>query len=109
VGGTDAAINYPPPGFSLQRELELLAESIGAMNALRAVTSQAAIALRKQNDIGAVAPGRFADLVVIDGDPLGDITRMRKIAAVFKGGVSYDPQAILKEMPVNPNYPAAQV
>ncbi len=42
VGGTDAAINYPPPGFSLMRELELLAESIGAMNALRAVTSKAA-------------------------------------------------------------------
>lgn len=104
VGGTDAAINYPPPGFSLQRELELLAESIGAMNALRAVTSQAAIALRKQDDIGAVAPGRFADLLVVDGDPLGDITRMRNVGTVFKGGVSYDPQAILKELPVNPNY-----
>jgi imidazolonepropionase-like amidohydrolase len=86
------------------RELELLAESIGAMNALRAVTSKAAIALRKQDDIGAVAPGRFADLVIIDGDPLADITRMRNIAAVFKGGVSYDPREILKQVPVNPNY-----
>jgi len=103
VGGTDAAINYPPPGFSLMRELELLAESIGAMNALRAVTSKAAIALRKQDDIGAVAPGRFADLAVIDGDPLADITRMRHITAVFKGGMSYDPAAILKEVPINPN------
>jgi Amidohydrolase family len=106
VGGTDAAINYPPPGFSLMRELELLAESIGAMNALRAVTSKAAIALRKQEDIGAVAPGRFADLVIVDGDPLSDITRMRRIVSVFKGGVSYDPPAILKELPINPNYPA---
>lgn len=109
VGGTDAAINYPPPGFSLMRELELLAESIGAMNALRAVTSKAAIALRKQHDIGAVAPGRFADLVVIDGDPLGDITRMRNITAVFKGGVSYDPREILRRVPVNPNYTAARL
>ncbi len=107
VGGTDAAINYPPPGFSLMRELELLAESIGAMNALRAVTSKAAIALRKQDDIGAVAPGRFADLLVIDGDPLTDITRMRNVATVMKGGVSYDPHAIFNELPVNPNYPAA--
>ncbi len=103
VGGTDAAINYPPPGFSLMRELELLAESIGAMNALRAVTSKAAIALRKQDDIGAVAPGRFADLAVIDGDPLADITRMRNIRAVFKGGIFHDPAAILKEVPINPN------
>jgi hypothetical protein len=105
VGGTDAAINYPPPGFSLMRELELLAEVIGSMNALRAVTSKAAIALRKQEDIGAVAPGRFADLVVVDGDPLDDITRMRRIVSVYKGGVSYDPRAIFKELPVNPNYP----
>jgi hypothetical protein len=107
VGGTDAAINYPPPGFSLMRELELLAEAIGAMNALRAVTSKAATALRKQSDIGAVAPGRFADLAVIDGDPLTDITRMRRVTAVFKGGVSHDPQTILKEVPVNPNWQAA--
>jgi hypothetical protein len=105
VGGTDAAINYPPPGFSLMRELELLAESIGAMNALRAVTSRAATALRQQDDIGAVAPGRYADLLVIDGDPLRDITAMRRVATVFKGGVSYDPRAILNELPVNPNYP----
>ncbi|HKD69904.1 MAG TPA: amidohydrolase family protein [Candidatus Binataceae bacterium] len=107
VGGTDAAINYPPAGFSLMRELELLADSIGTMNALRAVTSKAAIALRKQDDIGAVAPGRFADMVVVEGDPLEDITRMRNVAAVFKGGMSYDPKAILKDLPVNPNYPAA--
>jgi hypothetical protein len=107
VGGTDAAINYPPPGFSLMRELELLAEAIGPMNALRSVTSRAAIALRKQDDIGAVAPGRFADLAVIDGDPLGDITRMRNITTVFKGGVRYDPRAILNELPVNPNFPAS--
>ncbi len=107
VGGTDAAINYPPAGFSLMRELELLAESIGAMNALRAVTSKAAIALRKDSDIGAVAPGRFADLAVIDGDPLRDITRMRNVVTVFKGGTQYDPKSILRELPVNPNYPAA--
>jgi cytosine/adenosine deaminase-related metal-dependent hydrolase len=105
VGGTDAAINYPPPGFSLMRELELLAEAIGAMNALRAVTSKAALALRKQADIGAVAPGRFADLLIVNGDPLTDITRMRNIATVIKGGISHDPQAILRELPVNPNYP----
>jgi hypothetical protein len=104
VGGTDAAINYPPPGFSLMRELELLSEAIGPMNALRAVTSRAALALRKQADIGAVAPGRFADLAVIDGDPLDDITRMRNVTAVFKGGVSYDPRSILNELPVNPNF-----
>ncbi len=103
VGGTDAAINYPPPGFSLMRELELLAESIGAMNALRAVTSKAAIALRKQDDIGAVAPGRFADLVVIEGDPLSDIRQMRNISTVFKGGQAHDPKSILRELPANPN------
>ena len=51
--------------------------------------------------------GRFADLAVIDGDPLTDITAMRRVSAVFKGGVSHDPQVILKEVPVNPNCRAA--
>lgn len=106
VGGTDAGIAYPPPGFSLLHEIELLSEVIGAMNALRAVTSRAALALRKQGDIGAVAPGRFADLIVVDGDPLKDVTQLRRLTTVFKGGVAYDPQAILKQMPVNPNFPA---
>jgi Amidohydrolase family len=107
VGGTDAGgVSMPPPGFSLLREVEMLAVAIGNAAALRAVTSKAAGYLRKQADIGSVAPGRFADLIVINGDPLKDIRDLRKLTAVYRGGVEYKPEEILAAMPVNPNYPA---
>ena len=105
VGGTDAGgVSMPPPGFSLLRELELLAFAMGPAAALRAVTSQAARYLRKHNDVGSVERGRFADLLVVDGDPLNDIRDMRKLTTVFKGGAEYKPAEILAGIPPNPNY-----
>ena len=100
VGGTDCgALAYPPPGFALLREIELLAEAIGAMAAIKAVTSVAARYLRQQDNIGAVAPGRYADFLVIDGDPLRDTRELRKLTTVYRGGVAHDPQAILARAP----------
>ena len=59
MGGTDTgALAYPPPGFILLREVEMLADSLGAMQAIQAVTSAAARHLRRGNDIGAVAAGQ---------------------------------------------------
>jgi hypothetical protein len=105
VGGTDAGgVSMPPPGFSLLRELELLAVAIGNAAALRAVTSKAAGYLRKHNDIGSVAPGRFADLLIVNGDPLSDIRELRKLTAVYKGGIEHKPAEILASVPANPNY-----
>ena len=80
------------------REIELLAEAIGSLAALKAVTSVAARYLRKPEDVGSVAPGRYADLLVIDGDPLRDVRDLRKLTTVYRGGVAYDPQAILAQV-----------
>ncbi|HXG22682.1 MAG TPA: amidohydrolase family protein, partial [Methylomirabilota bacterium] len=100
VGGTDCGgIPYPPPGYALWREIELLAEAIGAMAAFKAVTSVAARYLRKQDDIGSVAPGRYADFFIVDGDPLRDVRELRKITTVYRGGVAYDPQTLLATVP----------
>jgi imidazolonepropionase-like amidohydrolase len=100
VGGTDCGgLAYPPPGFALLREIELLAEAIGAMAALKAVTSVAARYLRQQENIGSVAPGRYADFLVVDGDPLRDPRELRKLTTVYRGGVAYDPQALLAQAP----------
>jgi hypothetical protein len=110
VGGTDAGgVSMPPPGLSLLREIEMLAVAIGETAALRAVTSQAARYLRKQRDVGSIAPGRFADLLVVDGDPLRDVRELRKLTAVYKGGVEYRPAAILAGIPANSNYPSDKV
>ncbi|MGE0820659.1 MAG: amidohydrolase family protein [Candidatus Binatia bacterium] len=100
VGGTDCGgIPYPPPGYALWREIELLAEAIGTMAAFKAVTSVAARYLRKQDEIGSIAPGRYADLVIVDGDPLRDVRELRKLTTVYRGGVAYDPQTLLAGVP----------
>ncbi len=100
VGGTDCGgLPYPPPGFALLREVELLAEAIGAMDALKAVTSVAARYLRQQDTIGSVAPGRYADFSILDGDPLRDVRELRSATAVVRGGVCYDPAKLLEQVP----------
>jgi imidazolonepropionase-like amidohydrolase len=59
------------------------------MDALIAMTSLAAESLKMQDRIGIVAPGFDADLVAVTGDPLADITALRKVGFVMKGGKVY--------------------
>ena len=100
VGGTDCGgLAYPPPGFALLREIELLAEAIGAMAAIKSVTSVPATYLRRESDVGAVASGRFADLLVVDGDPLRDVRALRNLEAVYQGGVRHEPSDLLASAP----------
>jgi imidazolonepropionase-like amidohydrolase len=83
------------PGFSLHRELALLVEGgIPAPDVLRMTTSGAASALRR-GDFGTIEPGKRADLLIIDGDPLVDINDSRKIEAVVKAGVAWQPEDLL--------------
>jgi imidazolonepropionase-like amidohydrolase len=100
VGGTDCGgLSYPPPGFALLREVELLADAIGSMDAIKAVTSVAARYLRQQDNIGSVAPGRYADFSIIDGDPLRHVRELRNKTAVVRGGVTYNPSELLDQVP----------
>jgi cytosine/adenosine deaminase-related metal-dependent hydrolase len=108
VGGTDCgALAYPPPGFALLREIELMADAIGTTAAIKAVTSVAARYLRQQDNIGSIAPGRYADFLVIDGDPLRDVRELRKLTSVYRGGIAHDPQAILAQVPKSDFVPIA--
>ena len=59
------------------------------MDALIGATSLAAESMGLQAQIGAIAPGLQADLVAVDGDPLQDITAVRRVRFVMKGGVVY--------------------
>jgi imidazolonepropionase-like amidohydrolase len=54
--------------------------------AIRSATSNAAELLGMQNDVGSIAPGKYADLVAVKGDPLNDITVLQNIDFVMKGG-----------------------
>jgi len=71
------------------REISLLEEhGLTTLEALRAATSVAAKVLRR-DDIGVLRPGARADLVAIEGDPLDDISLLRRVRAVWKDGVRH--------------------
>jgi len=93
VAGTDG---LPIPGFGMQEELRLLAEAgIPTLAAIQSATRNAAIAWRWQDRIGTVQQGKAADLVILAGDPVVDITQTRNIWRVIKGGVVHDPEILL--------------
>src|SRR3954454_8303078 len=56
------------------------------MDAIVSLTSLSAEALGMQDRLGAIAPGLDADLVAVDGDPLADVTALRKVVFVMRGG-----------------------
>jgi imidazolonepropionase-like amidohydrolase len=56
------------------------------LEALRAATINGAELQGRAKDIGTIEPGKFADIVAVDGDPLSDITVMEKVVFVMKGG-----------------------
>ena len=90
IAGTDAGIFTNIPGSSLTRELELLVKSgLTPYEALAAATSLAAPVIGFP-DRGQVAPGFAANLVLVDGDPLSDISVMEKPEGVSVRGVWLD-------------------
>ena len=57
-----------------------------SIDVIRAITTKAAEMLGWQDRIGAVEPGKFADLVAVSGDPIADITELERVRFVIKGG-----------------------
>lgn len=83
--GTDAGV-YPHGQNALQFAY-MVRYGMTPMQAIQSATSVAAELLRWEKDVGAVAPGRFADLVAVKGDPLADIRVLERVSFVMKGGV----------------------
>lgn len=87
LAGTDALNPYCFPGFSLHDELVLLVKAgLTPMEALQAATLNPARFLGKERELGTVEKGKLADLVLLDANPLEDITNTQKINAVVVGG-----------------------
>lgn len=75
------------PGFTLHEELVLLVDAgLTPLQALQAATVTPARVLKRADELGTVANGRLADLVLLDADPLADIKNTQRIAAVVLGG-----------------------
>ncbi len=89
-------ITQSVPGLGLHQEMAVFVEDLGLTprQALLSATSWVADGF-KIPDIGRIAPGKLADMVIIDADPAFDIMNLRKISTVIKGGKvvdrSYDP------------------
>ena len=97
VAGTDALA-----GFSLRRELELYSKA-GIPNAdvLRIATLVPAQILKRENDLGTIEAGKLADFIIVDGNPLANMSDIRKVWRVVKDGKWFDPVEVYRELGVN--------
>lgn len=85
--GTDAPLRNSPPGFGLHEELTLLARGgLSPFEVLRAATLEPARYFGMLDSAGTIAPGKLADLILLDANPLRDIANTRRIAAVVANG-----------------------
>ena len=80
----------PFPHGTQAREFQLLVEhGMTPLAAIRAGTINGAKLLGWEHEIGRLAPGYFADVIAVDGDPLADVGALTRVAFVMKGGVVY--------------------
>ena len=97
VVGTDEPVYTSMlPGFAYHRELLAMTYAgLPPIVVLKAATINGAVALGVADRLGSVETGKFADLLVVKGNPLKDIKATRSIRIVVKEGVVHDPKALL--------------
>jgi imidazolonepropionase-like amidohydrolase len=83
--GTDAGVY--PHGQNAKQFHSLLQLGLTPRQVIRMATVNAADLLGWSDRVGSIAPGRFADLIAVDGDPLTDVTELERVRFVMKGGV----------------------
>jgi imidazolonepropionase-like amidohydrolase len=96
VMGTDAGNIGTLHGPSVFREMALMHEAgLSPLEVLRSATSNGAQALRLAERVGTIAPGKLADLVILDADPLADVGNLSHAYRVIKNGAVFDPKALI--------------
>jgi len=97
VAGSDAGNLLTPHGPTIQRELQLWVKAgVPAAAALRAATQNAARFLRQEDRIGTLRKGFEANLLVVDGNPLEDISALERISIVVFLGERINRAELLK-------------
>lgn len=82
--GTDAGVF--PHGRNAQQFRYMVRYGMTPMQAIRSATTEAAALLGWSKDVGAITPGRYADMIAVPADPLADITTLEQVSHVLKGG-----------------------
>ena len=98
VAGTDSLA-----GFAYHRELELYSQAgIPNNKVLQLATIGAARVMKRDAEFGSIAAGKFADMVLVEGDPTKNISDIRRVRTTIKDGRIYDAAALLRELGVQP-------
>jgi imidazolonepropionase-like amidohydrolase len=93
VAGTDQS-----SGWALHRELEIYTDAgIPAAKVLRMATLEAAQIMHRDKDLGSIAPGKLADMILVEGNPASAISDIRRIEVVIKSGNFYRPAELYPE------------
>ena len=87
VAGTDVGV----PGHTLHRELELYVKAgLTPLEAIQAATLTPARVMKVDNEVGTIEPGKRADLIIVDANPLENISNIRKVRYVITQGRLFD-------------------
>ncbi len=85
--GTDAGVY--PHGDNARQFAYMVRYGMTPLEAIRSATTSAAASLGRSQELGSIAPGKFANIIAVDGDPLEDITRLERVSAViWKGSLA---------------------
>ncbi len=98
ISGTDSPNGATLPGWSLHQELELFVQAgISPMKTILAATLNNAEIVHQDKELGSVETGKYADLVILNANPLDDIRQTRNIYRVIKDGRVLDPEVLLEQ------------
>ena len=104
IAGTDAPIN--PYGLTLLLELEHFTRGgLSPAEAIRTATAVPAVAMGRGTELGSIEPGKLADIVIVDGNPLVHIADIRRTRRVMKDGVLHEVDELLRRPVVQPSSP----
>jgi hypothetical protein len=99
VAGSDTGV----AGHSMYRELELYVQAgMSPMEAIQSATSVPARVMGLEREVGTIAPGMAADLILVDGDPLANISDLRKVSIVVTSGRAYETAGLWAQVGFEP-------
>ncbi len=88
--GTDAGVY--PHGDNARQFAYMVKYGMTPLDAIRAATLNSAASLGRSQELGSIAPGKFGDMIAVDGDPLEDVRRLEHVAGVIKEGELVTPE-----------------